>query len=241
MFAMVQCIRKRVLHWGVWLLCQHARLRQPRSSQPDVHLQSTSPFLSQSHSALSTTPVAPKASKTSRRYHAYTLSLTMRLINTTTLQLEEFFDKALPKYAILSHTWGQNEVTLADYKQRMHGERNLEDIEDDAVSKIRGFCRLAAADRHSHGWVDTCCIDKKSSAELSEAINSMYHWYRDTRMCYIYLNDVSKQVSWHATAEEIHSARWFTRGWTLQELLRTLAIQVLRSTLGITRWPICTP
>ena len=141
----------------------------------------------------------------------------MRLINTVTLQLEEYFDKAVPEYAILSHTWGQNEVVLADYEQRIYLKQKRGDT--NAVSKIRNFCRLAAVDGYTHIWVDTCCIDKKSSAELSEAINSMYQWYRDSQMCYIYLNDVSKKNTWDATAEEIRSARWFTRGWTLQELL----------------------
>lgn len=61
-------------------------------------------------------------------------------------------------------------------------------------------------------WVDTCCIDKKSSAELNEAINSMYKWYERAAICYVYLSDVSGK-------EDIAKSSWFTRGWTLQELL----------------------
>jgi hypothetical protein len=141
----------------------------------------------------------------------------MRLINTATLQLEEFFDKDIPKYGILSHTWQQNEVTLVDYDQRIHRKRKR--IADEAVTKIRSCCRQAAEDGHGYVWIDTCCIDKKSSAELSEAINSMFRWYRDTQMCYVYFSDVTKQPSWEATADLMRKARWFTRGWTLQELL----------------------
>jgi hypothetical protein len=141
----------------------------------------------------------------------------MRLINTATLQLEEFFDKDIPKYGILSHTWQKNEVTLGDYEQRIHRKRKR--IVDEAVKKIRSCCRQAVGDGHSYVWIDTCCIDKKSSAELSEAINSMFKWYRDAQMCYVYFSDVAKQPSWEATADLMRKARWFTRGWTLQELL----------------------
>ncbi|KAF2828523.1 HET-domain-containing protein, partial [Ophiobolus disseminans] len=143
----------------------------------------------------------------------------MRLINTANLQLEEFFDKAIPKYAILSHTWGQNEVVLADYEQRVHSKKIWRQGEDSAVAKIRTCCRLAAEEGHRYAWIDTCCIDKKSSAELSEAINSMYRWYKHAEMCYVYLSDVSKHSSWSTTADSMRQARWFTRGWTLQELL----------------------
>lgn len=141
----------------------------------------------------------------------------MRLINTATFQLEEFFDKDIPKYGILSHTWQQNEVTIGDYKQRVHRKRKRN--ANEAVMKIRNCCHQAAEDGHGYVWVDTCCIDKKSSAELSEAINSMYKWYRGSQMCYVYFSDVAKQDSWEATADLMRKARWFTRGWTLQELL----------------------
>lgn len=61
-------------------------------------------------------------------------------------------------------------------------------------------------------WVDTCCIDKSSSAELSEAINSMFAWYRNAKICYVFLADTSGR-------ESMGSSRWFRRGWTLQELI----------------------
>jgi ankyrin repeat protein len=78
--------------------------------------------------------------------------------------------------------------------------------------KIR-FCEEQAnLDDLQYFWIDTCCIDKRSSAELSEAINSMYRWYRDANVCYAYLADVPSKT-------KFQGSRWFSRGWTLQELL----------------------
>ncbi|KAJ4224929.1 hypothetical protein NW757_014308 [Fusarium falciforme] len=69
-------------------------------------------------------------------------------------------------------------------------------------------------------WVDTFCIDKASSAELSEAINSMYKWYGDSNICYVYLCDVHPEDgSYGGPGRAFRESRWFTRGWTLQELL----------------------
>jgi hypothetical protein len=61
----------------------------------------------------------------------------------------------------------------------------------------------------------SCCIDKTSSAELSEAINSMFRWYSRSKVCYAYLTD----VSYDGFDDSLPKSRWFTRGWTLQELL----------------------
>jgi hypothetical protein len=82
-------------------------------------------------------------------------------------------------------------------------------------SKIRGCCKAAAADGFEYVWIDTCCIDKTSSSELSEAINSMYKWYQEAEVCYVYLADVFPDISTSSFAK----SRWFTRGWTLQELI----------------------
>ena len=79
-------------------------------------------------------------------------------------------------------------------------------------SKITGCCRQARLDGWEYAWVDSCCIDKSSSAELSEAINSMFKWYQDAQVCYAYLSDVEER-------SEFAKSQWFTRGWTLQELL----------------------
>ena len=86
--------------------------------------------------------------------------------------------------------------------------------------KIEDCCKLAASDKWQYIWIDTCCIDKTSSAELSEAINSMYRWYGNARICYAYLADVdSAEESESSLMNRIEQCRWFTRGWTLQEVI----------------------
>ncbi|KAE9375134.1 HET-domain-containing protein [Stipitochalara longipes BDJ] len=137
----------------------------------------------------------------------------MRLLNAQTLQLEEFWEggSTRPKYAILSHTWGSEEVTL----QEMQGNTNLIRHKS-GFSKIRDSCDQARRDQYDYVWVDTCCIDKTSSTELAEAINSMYQWYKDSAVCYAYLADVRNSPD---VISQFRRSRWFTRGWTLQELL----------------------
>jgi hypothetical protein len=138
----------------------------------------------------------------------------MRLINVDTFELEEFMDHRSTHYAILSHTWGNGEVTLVDMQRGLPHAEALPGFE-----KIRGACRQAASDGFKFVWVDTCCIDKSSSAELSEAINSMLRWYSDAKICYAYLSDVAKVGDGPEAESQFRNSRWFTRGWTLQELL----------------------
>lgn len=140
---------------------------------------------------------------------------TMRLIHTKTLELVEFFGDAIPEYAILSHTWAHDEVTFKDWK-RLEAARKKA-----GFSKIEMACRQALKDCHDYLWVDTNCIDKRSSAELSEAINSMFSWYKNAATCYAYLADVERAPPVQSTIYDDHfcGSRWFTRGWTLQELL----------------------
>ena len=139
------------------------------------------------------------------------------------LSLIEFHDKDIPSYGILSHTWGSDldEVTLRDIADGV----TLEDIADDTNRRKSGYTKIifcakqAARDGLKYFWIDTCCIDKSSSAELSEAINSMFRWYQEATKCYVYLSDVSIKDT-HA----FQTSRWFTRGWTLQELVAPKAI-----------------
>lgn len=100
----------------------------------------------------------------------------MRLLNTSTLKLEEFIGSNIPPYAILSHTWGNEEVSFQD----MQGSGAMEKV---GYEKISRCCEKAATGGFEYAWVDTCCIDKSSSSELSEAINSMYRWYRNAEVC----------------------------------------------------------
>jgi len=132
----------------------------------------------------------------------------MRLINCSTLKLEEFFGTNIPDYAILSHTWGDEEVSFAEFTSG-------QPLVGSGYQKIIFTCQQAIKDEVGYAWVDTCCIDKSSSAELSEAINSMFAWYLDSTCCYAYLSDVSEANM----DQDFPRSRWFTRGWTLQELL----------------------
>jgi hypothetical protein len=136
----------------------------------------------------------------------------MRLLNTSNFQLEEFPENQTPAYAILSHTWGKEEVLFADMQRG-----NTEGMA--GYDKIRYSCAQAAADGLQYVWVDTCCIDRSSSAELSEAINSMYPWYQKAYRCYAYLADVHGDVDPQDKNSAFAKSRWFTRGWTLQELI----------------------
>ncbi|KAK2048662.1 HET-domain-containing protein [Colletotrichum somersetense] len=138
----------------------------------------------------------------------------MRLINVETLDLLEFFGASIPPYAILSHTWGKEEVTFQDWQDPGRRTRKA------GFAKIEGARRQARRNGFKWLWVDTNCIDKSSSAELSEAINSMFAWYQRAGICYAYLEDiVTAGTEEGRLMSPLGSSRWFTRGWTLQELL----------------------
>lgn len=134
----------------------------------------------------------------------------MRLINTKTLHLEEYFNEDVPSYAILSHCWELgNEVSYDEYRRKPSPYK---------LQKVSNFCALARSVGLDYGWVDTCCIDKSSSAELTEAINSMYTWYKRSEICFVFLNDYkSKDADVKVSA--LIQCRWFRRGWCLQELI----------------------
>ncbi|OHE99496.1 hypothetical protein CORC01_05296 [Colletotrichum orchidophilum] len=138
----------------------------------------------------------------------------MRLINVQTGCLEEFFHE-LPPYAVLSHTWGpdKDEITFRDIEDGYERKSGM------GQSKFDGCCRQSSQDGLKYAWIDTCCIDKANSTELSEAINSMFEWYRNATVCYAFLAHVSYQDDISSSASEFRNSRWFERGWTLQELL----------------------
>ncbi|KAK3339171.1 heterokaryon incompatibility protein-domain-containing protein [Neurospora tetraspora] len=202
----------------------------------------------------------------------------MRLLDVETLQLELFDGGPKCAYAILSHTWGQEEVSFQDMQDLARAPGTTSTFVDSGYStasssrtstgtsghfdfgnygttkhhpvtskkgysKILGCCAKARTEGYRYVWIDTCCIDKSSSAELSEAINSMFKWYHDAEVCYAYLNDISipegrpqhhqspyldhsmsdangKTIIITDEMEEIlYGSKWFTRGWTLQELI----------------------
>jgi hypothetical protein len=141
-------------------------------------------------------------------------------------ELVTFNDDDPPPYAILSHTWtaGQ-EVT---YHELVAGTgKNKTGYE-----KIRFCGDRATQDGLEYFWVDTCCINKSTSDELSAAINSMFRWYQRASKCYVYLPDVhvprevvdpqAFRITWD---NAFRRSAWFTRGWTLQELLAPATVE----------------
>ena len=114
--------------------------------------------------------------------------------------LREFISDGIPPYAILSHIWGSDgeEITFSDMMEGRGKNKS-------GYLKLRFCGEQAARDGLRYFWVDTCCIDKSSSAELQEAINSQFAWYHNAICCYVYLSDVS-------TVASLRHSRWFTRG-----------------------------
>ncbi|CAN9174533.1 unnamed protein product [Alternaria alternata] len=157
----------------------------------------------------------------------------LQVRDAETFSLVERFDDEVPEYAILSHTWGHSddEVTYQDLQ-------NNTAVGKKGYDKLL-FCRnQARRDGLQYFWVDTCCINKHSSAELSEAINSMFRWYQRANRCYVYLSDVGSenqkdiknasqgQDRWK---QDFGKSRWFTRCWTLQELLAPESVEFFSS------------
>ncbi|RPD61804.1 HET-domain-containing protein, partial [Lentinus tigrinus ALCF2SS1-6] len=140
----------------------------------------------------------------------------MRLLDTWTGQFHEVENHFEVTYVILSHTW------TAAGEQSFQDVRSLTNsvLEDERLSaKIRSACRIAREHGYRYLWLDSCCIDKTSSAELSEAINCMYAWYRDAAVCYAFLSDVPDGDAPRDAYSQFRQSRWFRRGWTLQELI----------------------
>ncbi|KAH6703070.1 hypothetical protein BKA61DRAFT_528255 [Leptodontidium sp. MPI-SDFR-AT-0119] len=146
----------------------------------------------------------------------------MRLLqysNDGDFRLTEFFEGDIPKkYAILSHRWGAEEVTFKDVTGGTSKGKA-------GYGKIQFCGEQVRRDDLQYFWVDTCCIDKSNAVELQEAINSMFRWYRDATKCYVYLPDVSRPRTDPANGSyedwvcQFRKSEWFSRGWTLQELI----------------------
>lgn len=188
----------------------------------------------------------------------------MRLINTISLELKEFFDSQIPKYAILSHRWGEDEVTFEEYTSGQNQKVATYRLKS-GYQKILDLCRIAregvrvdgdGSAKYEWAWIDTICIDKSSSAELSEAINSMYKWYEKSEVCLVFLPDVTAVPPTNYSQEDVitlqgHSSFsraqfvksvWFTRGWTLQELIAPRMVSFYDNQLNLLgsmfkRWP----
>lgn len=145
-------------------------------------------------------------------------------------KLISFNDDNPPPYAILSHTWTEGqEVT---YNELVAGTGK----DKTGYDKIRFCGGRAAVDGLEYFWVDTCCIDSWNNDERSVAINSMFQWYQNAARCYVFLSDVSvptelvQRSDWEALLRE---SKWFTRGWTLQELIAPASLNTHGQLAGI--------
>ncbi|KAF2804373.1 HET-domain-containing protein [Mytilinidion resinicola] len=117
----------------------------------------------------------------------------------------------VPAYAILTHTWGKEEVNFEDMEANADMSKTVSKA---GWRKIQFCANQAAADGLRYFWIDTCCIDKKNAVELGAAINSMFRWYQNAARCYAYLSDGERTLE-----QAFRTSPWFTRGWTLQELI----------------------
>ncbi|KAH8701409.1 kinesin light chain [Phaeosphaeriaceae sp. PMI808] len=141
-----------------------------------------------------------------------------RLVST------DFHGKCIPPYAILSHRWGDSEVLFEDLRNQAYKEKK------DGYRKLAFCAKQAAQDKLQYFWIDTCCIDRWNNRERSKAINSMFRWYRNAARCYVFLSDVSvstapdayQRSDWEAS---FWASEWFSRGWTLQELIAPVSVE----------------
>ncbi|KAI0355784.1 hypothetical protein OH77DRAFT_311714 [Trametes cingulata] len=167
----------------------------------------------------------------------------MRLIHTKTGRFHVVDDPRTIRYAILSHVWARvgehhyPEPTFQDIRriQETHDAQNstgTSSVLAHLPEKIRRFCEVAAEHDYDYAWADMCCIDKTSSSELSEALNSMYDWYRYAGICYVFLHDVptvTTAAELETRGSAFRNSRWHRRGWTLQELLAPSVVVFLSS------------
>ena len=157
----------------------------------------------------------------------------MRLLHARDLVFKEFIGKTVPDYAIVSHRWGDEEISHQTFNDHcetyINGERH-----GHGWTKIVKACELALGQGLEWVWIGTCCIDKRSSAELTEAINSMFEWYRQSEICFAFLPDVYGVCKFDPydvlpptqfESKEFRSSVWFTRAWTLQELIAPTEVQ----------------
>jgi len=138
----------------------------------------------------------------------------MRLLNTSTFKLKTFDDsRTRPRYVILSHVWNEEEVSFQDIQDQETVTSHR------SYPKVNNFCKVAEKLGYHWVWDDTCCIDKSSSADLSETINAMYKFYEGADICVAYLEDVPSAALDNSHLAHFARSRWFNRGWTLQELI----------------------
>ncbi|KXH32345.1 HET domain-containing protein [Colletotrichum simmondsii] len=168
----------------------------------------------------------------------------MWLLNTKTLALESFADPSEVGYAIFSHTWNNDEVSFQEISSAAIATTTKNKA---GFGKVAKTCEIAQEKGLGYAWVDTCCIDKSSSAELSEAINSMFRWYQEAKVCLVFLSDLRPEVGGTGPGvyeiSDLSRCKWFSRGWTLQELIAPIVVEFYDAgwTLRFSKdgWPVC--
>ncbi|KAL6150010.1 hypothetical protein ACJQWK_02937 [Exserohilum turcicum] len=142
------------------------------------------------------------------------------------LILTDFRGKPIPPYAILSHRWGDSEILIEDILNGNYKKK------EEGYQKLRFCAEQAAQDGLQYFWIDTCCIDRWNNSERSKAINSMFQWYKNAARCYVFLSDVSASTSTSTESVlcrdrnvSLRQSKWFTRGWTLQELIAPASVE----------------
>jgi tetratricopeptide (TPR) repeat protein len=157
----------------------------------------------------------------------------MRLLHFNALGkliLTDFRSKLIPPYAILSHRWSDSEILIEDISNGNYKEK------EDGYRKLRFCAEQATQDGLRYFWIDTCCIDRWNNNERSKAINSMFQWYKNAVRCYVFLSDVSVSTSTSTSTStgsvlcrdwnvSLRRSKWFTRGWTLQELIAPASVE----------------
>ncbi|KAI1861856.1 hypothetical protein JX265_009359 [Neoarthrinium moseri] len=152
--------------------------------------------------------------------------MAFRLVDTATLRMRRFTAANVPKYGILSHTWVDGEEVNFQEMTQIVDSPGHPARQRSGYNKIVRTCEAARDQALGYVWIDTCCIDKSSSAELSEAINSMFQWYQKADLCFAFLSDLEPYAY---LPDVLDQCRWFTRGWCLQELLAPRDIVFLNS------------
>ena len=131
----------------------------------------------------------------------------------------------IPPYAILSHTWKDGQEVTFENLKNLDNAKDIDGQSSEGYRKLRFCAQQAKRDGLDYFWVDTCCIHKSNSSELQEAINSMFRWYQHAARCYVYLSDVEQNTLDRNGEVAFKQSRWFTRGWTLQELLAPKSVE----------------
>ncbi|EMD63677.1 hypothetical protein COCSADRAFT_118835, partial [Bipolaris sorokiniana ND90Pr] len=155
----------------------------------------------------------------------------MRLLHYNALGklvLTDFRGKPIPPYAILSHRWSDSEILIEDVSREAYKEK------EEGYKKLKFCAEQAVRDELQYFWIDTCCIDRWNKTERSWAINSMFQWYKSATRCYVFLSDVSvstetepvQRSDWETS---FRASAWFTRGWTLQELIAPVSVEFFSS------------